>query len=240
MSRRIRIVITWTAGSLLIALGAAALALRPDEIPSRSEADEYRMTAEQALQSQVEAFRVHNEAWQSLQATEREQILQPIREKSQQESVEMIRTAMKAEATQAVDSCPFRGLLYPDREPAVPVPFHDWEFIVLDYWGGILNGVCKGVYAGYNPINPLQGELAVYSHPNEPSRYELYPTPTATGPIRIIAVTNGLLILTSVRGTFDKNLERDRSANPDSPTFESAGVPGGATYTFDMRTLRYR
>jgi hypothetical protein len=238
MASHLRISIACAIGGVLLAVGAATADPRPGEAPPSGDADSYRSKAQQTLAGQVQALRAHDEAWQSLSPAEREQALESAREKAEQESAEMIGAAVQAEArTAAVDTCPLRGLRYPDREPAVDVPFHDWEFIVLDYWGGLLQGECVGIYAGYRPADPLQGELVVYSHPEEPSRYEVYPTPTATGPVHIVSEAHGVLILSSVWGTFDRHTD---TATPEGSTFESTPVPGGATYTFDLNAMRYR
>jgi len=241
MTRNVKITISYIACGLLVGFFAVATALRAGEMPPPSEADEYRLHAQQILQSRLETSTANDEVWLGLQATEREKILQPIREKAKQESEEMIGAALKAEATATPsDPCPFRGLLYPNREPAVPVPFHSWQFIVLDYWGGVLQGACKGVYAGYDPTNPLQGQLAVYNDPENPDRYDLFPTPTATGPVRIVAEKNGLLTVWSVQGKFDRNTSFDSTASTDDSLSNSVEAPGGAMYVFDLRTLRYR
>jgi hypothetical protein len=233
MPIRIQRSIAFTICGALIAYGARAAE------PPATDADQYRAEAQQTLEEQLQELRAHDEAWQSLPAAQREQTLQQARAKAEQESAEMIGAALKAESTAAAvnNACPFQGLRYPDREPAVDVPFHDWEFIVLDFWGGILKGECEGIYAGYNPADPLQGELVVYDHPDEPWRYEVYPTPTATGPVRIVAEKDGVLTLSSVRGTFDRHTE---TATPEGSTFEAAKAPGGAAYTFDLSNLRYR
>lgn len=230
--------------SLACAVGGAFLALGsfaadpPAAKPSPGEADAYRLQARHTLEGEAAALRAHDEAWLRRSPADREQAQAPVREKAEQESADLITAASRAEAAApAADPCPLRGVRYPDREPAVDVPFHAWEFRVLDYWGGLVKDECTGVYAGYDPANPLQGELVVYSHPDDPSRFEVYPAPKATGPVRIVAEANGSLILSSVRGTFDRDTG---AANPDGSTFEAVEAPGGGSYVFDLRTMRYR
>jgi len=210
----------------------------PAAKPPAGDADSYRLKAQQTLQGEVAAVRTPDEAWLRRSPADREQELAATREKAEQESAGLITVALRAEAAApAVDPCPLRGLRYPDREPAVDAPFHAWEFRVLDFWGGLVKGECMGVYAGYDPANPLQGELVVYSYPDDPSRFEVYPAPKATGPIRIVAEANGSLVLSSVRGSFDRDTG---AANPDGSTFETVEAPGSGTYVFDLRTMRYR
>ena len=60
-----------------------------------------------------------------------------------------------------------------------------------------------------------------------------YPTPTVTGPVRIIAEANGVLTLKSVGGEFGKYDEA-------SDRHLKIQVPGGATDIFDLRTRTYR
>ena len=236
MPRRMQKPLALAVGGVLMAFVSFA-AEAPAEKPGPSEADRYRLKAQQTLQGDAAATWAHDEAWLLRSPADREQALAPTRDKAEQESADLIAAALQAEATApAADPCPLRGLRYPDREPAVDAPFHAWEFRVLDFWGGLVKGECTGVYAGYDPANSLQGELVVYSHPDDPSRFEVYPAPRATGPLRIVSEANGSLVLASVRGSFD----RDTEANPDGSTFETVEAPGGGTYTFDLRTMRYR
>lgn len=236
MSSQMQKSLACAVGGLFLALGSFA-AEAPIEKPAPGEADRYRLAARQILQEEAAETRAHDEAWLRGSPADREKALAPTRDKAEQESADLITAALRAEAAApAADPCPLRGVRYPDREPAVDVPFHAWEFRVLDYWGGLVKGECTGVYAGYNPANPLRGELIVYRHPDDPSRYEVYPAPRANGPIRIVSEANGSLVLASVRGSFD----RDTGANPDGTTFEIVEAPGGGAYLFDLETMRFR
>lgn len=227
-------------GSLACAVAGVfyALVAGAGEAPiPASTADQYRLQAQPILEGQAQAMRERDEVWLRLSSAEREQALARVRERAEQESAEMIAAAVQAEeGAPSADACPQRGVRYPDREPAVDTPFHAWEFRVLDFWGGLVKGECTGVYSGYNPADPLQGELIVYGLPDDPSRFEVYPTPKATGPVRILSEANGTLVLSTVRGAFD----RDIGANADGPTFETVEAPGGETFVFDLRTMRYR
>jgi hypothetical protein len=228
-------------GSLAVAVAGVfcALVAGAGEVPSpASAADRYRLEAQPVLESDARAMRERDEAWLRLSPAEREQALARVRESADQESAEMISAAAQAEeASPAADACPLRGVRYPDREPAVPSPFHARNFRVLDFWGGLVKGECVGVYAGYDPADPLLGKLVVYRHPDEPSRFEVYPTPKPTGPVEILSQANGALVLSSVRGAFDRDR---RTPDPDGSTFEIVEAPGGETFVFDLRTLRYR
>jgi len=162
---------------------------------------------------------------------EQEEFLAPIRAKAEQESKAMLQAAAQEDsALPPVEACPLQGVIDP-LTPDVIRPFHDWEFIISDYWGGTVNGECLGVYAGYDPAKPLQGELVVWNLSNgEP--WQFFPTPSATGPTKITADTNGALTLLSVKGIF--------YTSPDAGHQVGVATPGGATYVFDLATLHYR
>jgi hypothetical protein len=234
MPRKMRNSLAFAVAGFFLALVAGA-----GEAPTAaSAADQYRLQAQSIQEGQARSMRERDEEWLRLSPAEREQALAQVRERVEQESAEMITAAVRAEeAAPAADACPLRGVRYPDREPAVDTPFHAWEFRVLDFWGGLVKDECAGVYAGYDPANPLQGELVVYSHPDEPSRFEVYPTPKATGPVRIVSEAKGTLVLSSVRGSFDRDT---RTPDPDGSTFETVEAPGSETYVFDLRTMRYQ
>jgi hypothetical protein len=218
--------------------------LRAGEAPGVSEnsrpseaADQYRLKAQRTLRSELKEAQAEDEDWHNLPPAYQEKYLQAIKEKAKNESDAMIEEALIAEKTAIpTDDCPFRGLLYPDREPAVPVPFHGWQLTVLNYWGGALDGVCTGVFAGYDPTNPLQGQLAVFTDPNHPEHYEVFPTPTASGPVHIVTETEGVLIVSSLRGKFNRNIDFVSATNTVSHTIDA---PGGTIYVFDLHALRY-
>jgi len=242
MLRKEKVVIACMVAFGAMALSVSAVARRANENERpRSEADQYRMRAEQTLKWQLEDLRAREIAWQSLSETERQEMRQSASEKAAREAAEMFRAEAAAEATSSpVQGCSFVGLRYPDREPAVPGPTAGRDFSVVNYWGGTLDGECQGVWAGSLPRNPLQGELLIFNKPDSPHSYNLYPTPTATGPLRIVGEKNGLLTAVSVAGIYNKNTEYDSATISGGTTFEAVKAPGGATYIFDLRTLRYR
>jgi hypothetical protein len=235
---RVRILTIFAIGSLLsysrMAIAREGTASEEDQ--KAGMAREYRMKAQETLRMQLEAAEAQDAAWQNLSPAEQEKVLQSSSEEATQESNAIIMAALEAEASAPPpETCSSRGIL---EQTLAPDLFHDWEFIVSNYWGGIRGDTCEGVFAGYDPRNPLQGQLAVYRDLNNSSHYKLYPTPTATGPIHIVSEVNGLLTISSQQGAFARNTEFDNPGFDNSTDMVNA--PGGAIYVFDLHTLRYR
>jgi hypothetical protein len=217
-----------------ISLNVVITQLGAADLPALNDGAQYRSRMNEKLAARITEMRQRDAVWRSLPAAEREAILKPIRERADRESNELTKSTDKA-PDDPLEECPFRGLLNSDE---VTVLFHRWEFKVNNYWGGILNG-CQRVYAGYEPRNPLQGHLAIYDHPGQWAAYDLFPTPTATGPVRIIGERDGVLTLESLSGIFDRDTSSDPAGGPDGSTVAHVTTPGGARYVFDLRTLRY-
>jgi hypothetical protein len=228
MTRHMRKIAVWClASGIVVAVGSGAALLAKE----RESAAEYRSRAAQTLQQQMAATQAAEDASQKMTQAEQEQNLGPMRAKAQQDSNAMIQAAVRAEAEQPpAEACPVRGIIDP-LTPDVIRPFHDWEFIVSDYWGGIVKGACLAVYGGYDPANPLQGELVIWNL-TEGGEWQYYPTPTATGPIKIMADAKGELTGVSLKGTF--------YTNPDAGSQVGVETPGNATYVFDLETRKYR
>jgi hypothetical protein len=225
---------------MVLSLLIATLALQSSEKP-RQTAEQSHLESQKLFQRELEALHARNESWESLPANEKEIVLLRSREAAEKESRRMIEVALKVEAeVQPVENCYFSGLRFPDREPAVDVPFHSWDFRVQNFWGGTISHVCFQVYAGFSPTDPAQGVLAVFSDPEEPWRYKLYPTPTPTGPVHVVAESMGLIVLRSEAGTFERLSNESGLVQKEGPTVIPTKTSGGTTYIFDLRTLRYR
>jgi hypothetical protein len=241
-------IIVIAAVAAVIALCVGALALRASEMAQPDGADgnavnedqslQWQLDAEQTFQAQLQQAKAHDLAWQSLSESERQRILQARKANIEAESAALMNTTVTTTAESGL--CEFAGIRYPDREPAVPFPTAPRIFIMVNYWGGMFGGQCQGVWAGSEPRNPLQGELLLFNNPEDPSAYNLYSSPTATGPLWIVGEKNSLLTVISVAGSYDKNTEYVATTSSVAPTLEVVVAPGGATYTFDMRTLRFQ
>lgn len=98
--------------------------------------------------------------------------------------------------TDAVPLSPFQGII---DGADVPAPFSSTEFMVLNYWGGTIDGKVIGVYAGYRPENPAQGVIALMDDPNNPlgTFYTV-----SSGPVRIVSERNGVLTLQSLTNAY--------------------------------------
>jgi hypothetical protein len=94
----------------------------------------------------------------------------------------------------------------------------------FDYWLGYVNGALYEIFAGYYYDDPNQGVviIAYGGNPNE------YKTPTATGPIAISSVIDGVMNLHSVSG-------KHRAYNSRNDYYTTAIAPGGSVYRFDIR-----
>ncbi len=120
-----------------------------------------------------------------------------------------------------------RGILNLGHMPAAGIR----GFSELSFWGGQLHGINNvdtQVFSGVDQYNPSRGMLIIF---NGSPRYDTYYTPTATGPIKIIAEKNGVLTLQSTGGTYviyDDNKSADE--------YEQVTVSGGKLYYFDLKT----
>jgi len=122
----------------------------------------------------------------------------------------------------------FFGILEADQAPGV----YPLKFKILNSWAGDIEGKGVDVYAGHWPQNPLQGVLLIFESASDPG--QSYPTPNATGPVRIISETDGVLVLESIAGAFEMHdAEGNRFPN-------EVRTLGGTTYLFDISTHTYR
>ena len=85
--------------------------------------------------------------------------------------------------------------------------------------------------SGYKFENPLQG-LVEYHHGWERD-FKYYPSPTATGPLKIVSEKDGVLTLVSVAGEYA--MHDLAGENPE----RIVKAPGGSTYLFDTNTLQF-
>jgi hypothetical protein len=239
--------VIFVAAVTLIALCVGALALRANEMAPPDGTDargtngdqslQWQLDAAQTFAAQLQEAKAHDLAWQSLSESERQQILRARKAGIEAESAALMNTSVTT--TAASDSCQFTGIRFPDRDPAVPYPTEPRLFIPVDYWGGMLDGQCEEIWAGSEPRNPLQGELLLPNNSQGPEAYNLYPSPTATGPLRIVSESNGVLTVVSVGGTYQKVTDYDATDSTGTEPSPLIVAPGGVTYTFNIHTLRF-
>jgi hypothetical protein len=240
MLHKTSVVIVSIGAVAIVATAFGAELLAQENQPSQNSitaitADEYRTEADKILQAQQETMNARTEAWKNLSPAEKEEQLAQARARLAQQ-IASDSAAKEPEASSTDDTC-FEGFQYPDREPRLEHILHDWEFIPLTFWGGSVKKTCVGVYAGYVPTDPARGALAVYGNFENSSQYQVYLTPTATGPVRIVSEENGILKLQSVAGTYDKDL---MVPTKDGLTSVQVKTPGGGTYVFDLATKSYK
>lgn len=133
--------------------------------------------------------------------------------------------------------------------PNVEAPFGIFEinsgaefdkgFHIINQWRGKSNYIDEertvlygGVYAGDHRSNPFQGEILIYNQQHMPGKY--YPTPTATGPVRIVSEKDEMLTLQSVGGEYEQSV--DHGVAPSI----KVKVKGGVTYYFDLKTRLFK
>ena len=95
-------------------------------------------------------------------------------------------------------------------------------------WRGQINGELITVAGSALSSDPMQGMVFVMKD-SSVATSKTYPTPTATGPVKIVSESNGVLTLKSIASTYEVYHE-------DTDTRESVKTPGGATYYFDVKT----
>ena len=100
-------------------------------------------------------------------------------------------------------------------------------------WRGYVNGELITTAGSALIRDPLQGVVFIANLEVGISTSKTYPTPRATGPVKIVAESNGVLTLKSVAGTYEVY-------HKDTNTRESVKVPGGTTYYFDVKTRTFR
>jgi hypothetical protein len=100
-------------------------------------------------------------------------------------------------------------------------------------WIGYINNTLVQAGGSNVAANPKQGVLFVMEAENISSS-KVYPTPTATGPVKIVAENNGILTLKSIAGTNEMYSETDARVSGGVKT------PGGDTYYFNLITRQFR
>lgn len=99
-------------------------------------------------------------------------------------------------------------------------------------WKGYIDGKLTAVTGTAEYDNPSQGVVFVWEPDNGIGTTRSYPSPTATGPLKIISQQNDVLVLQSVAGTYEVS-------NDDTSTRKSVTTNGGETYTFDIRGRKF-
>lgn len=136
-----------------------------------------------------------------------------------------------------------QGLLEPKKLPPSDLgiktldPVLHWSvFRQTNVWQGYLDKNNPDsliiVAAGGSYPDPMQGMVVVLEKSFGGSS-KTYPTPTATGPVKIVSETNGVLTLESLAGEFEVYHE-------DTDTREKIKTPGGKAYYFNVRTKTFQ
>ncbi len=113
-------------------------------------------------------------------------------------------------------------------------PYYVKRFKELNRWLGEKEGELLSIHVGYSTLDPLQGVVLVFDSNTGGISGLFFPTPTMTGPVRIISETNGMLTLESQEGVFvSVNDDRD-------PPMKEVSTPGHTTYFFDTKTYTYK
>jgi hypothetical protein len=98
-------------------------------------------------------------------------------------------------------------------------------------WVGYVGANLVRVYATAQDSNPMQGIVFVDAFGAADSR-QYIATPTATGPVKIISESNGVLTLQSIAGVYEVYREA-------TDTIEYVTAPGGTTYRFSVLTRKF-
>jgi hypothetical protein len=125
------------------------------------------------------------------------------------------------------------GIFPPEDIP--PIPKHTFSFDSGNVWQGYAGPLFVTIYAGDRYGDPKQGMLIVQMEGNADSDFQIdtIPTPTATGPVKVVSEAGGTLTLKSVAGTF--KAEHGDDAPPEYVT-----TPGGATYYFNIAARKFQ
>jgi hypothetical protein len=99
-------------------------------------------------------------------------------------------------------------------------------------WKGYIDGTLTAVTGTAEYDNPSQGVVFVWEPDNGIGTTRSYPSPAATGPLKIISQQNDVLVLQSVAGTYEVY-----DINTDIRKYVT--TKGGATYTFDIRGRKF-
>jgi hypothetical protein len=118
------------------------------------------------------------------------------------------------------------------NEKLDPTILGNGYLIATNYWIGRVGGTSVMVVATALQANPTQGVVVVLEN-GDPTSAKTYTSPTATGPLKVVAEKSGSLTLQSVAGTYEVY-------NMDTDTRTNVTTAGGATHTFDLATKAFR
>lgn len=100
-------------------------------------------------------------------------------------------------------------------------------------WRGYANEKLVTIVTGSFYADPGQGIVVVMEGVFDPTQFKTYKTPSATGPVKIVAESNGILILESITGTFEVYRE-------ETNTRENVITPGKSVYHFNTTTRKFQ
>ncbi|HYU64739.1 MAG TPA: hypothetical protein VEK36_00510, partial [Candidatus Paceibacterota bacterium] len=117
-------------------------------------------------------------------------------------------------------------------EDGIDNPFSSLVFRQVERaWRGYVDGNLFTVTTGSVYSNPSQGVIVVlddiFSDPKQ------YLSPTAAGPLQIVAEKQGVLTLKSIPGEFEVYLEKTDKR-------EKVKTSGNTLYYFDLRTRTFK
>jgi hypothetical protein len=100
-------------------------------------------------------------------------------------------------------------------------------------WVGYLGDTLISVTGTARNDAPMQGAIFIMEN-GQIVGSQVYLTPTATGPVKVVSEKNGVLTLQSIVGTYE--IYRI----DDGAVIGKVTTPGGSTYSFDLNTLTFK
>lgn len=108
------------------------------------------------------------------------------------------------------------------------------EFLMpTNSWRGYVNGKLIAVTGTGLSDDPMQGSIFVTENGHVVGS-KTYPTPTATGPVKITGENGGVITLESIAGSFEKKEQGT------GIVVETVVTPGSMIYYFDLRTRTFQ
>lgn len=234
MNKKTKIILISLATFSLLAVGAVAMY---NQLCIDPEAEALR-----GLQREGVLNEVKKEKLKSLVALEQEEARRCSLFFFSKEKIEQIIAEKKngqEEHLREMEEWRAQGLLDPKRLPSSELGIRtidsvlpSSEFRQTNAWQGYLDNTLFLVAAGGSYPEPLRGMVVVLDRGFSGARV-IYYTPTATGPVKIVAESNGVITLESVGGEYEVY-------NESTDTRGRVRTPGGETYRFNVRIGTFR
>lgn len=194
----------------------------------REEERRENMTPEERRQSEEGEKRIMAE-WKEIQRLVEEERMRPIPTPSH----ELTREHFKNNPQQFPD---FERIREGGDEMVRTVL--KYVFSSVNYWSTVLDDGEISVSAGSQATDRLQGIVVIHS--GNISSIKEYPTPSKTGPVKIISANGetGIIEFVSIAGEWNQ-------ADPDQIGTSAMlpgkiSTPGGARYTFNVKTRKFQ